>query len=332
MDFFLNACVLLSVGSTGLVQPGPVFPSVALQSDKIALSGSIEVALALEGPAPLRVELPKDAEKLLAPESANVWQIRPLGPPHSTSLDGNRERWEQHYRFAPFVPGEKVPIIFAPLKVAVGAELNPRDVAFPTKEVRVQTTLTEAKPENSRPVTGIEELPTVPPPPPESFGWQFAAILGAIFFSVLVGVLIRKWRAKPPPAPPGQWAAREFARLERDLALERLTNLAAADRLAAILREYIESRHGLAATKRTTAELLSACTGADWPPERTRPLGEILDRCDRAKYAADPPTDPIALINQAREWLRSAESPPCTGGLPPLTDVRKKSRTGAAGP
>src|SRR5262249_47646727 len=162
--------------------------------------------------------------------------------------------------------------------------LNSREVTFPSKEVRVQSTITDAKAEQARPVTGIEELPMIKPPR-DSMGWQFAATLGAIFFFVVIGVLVRRSRAKPPPIPPGQWANRELDRLERDHAMGRVTNLAAADRLASILRDFIERRFGILATKLTTAELLVACTQADWPAERTEPLGEVLDRCDRAKFA-----------------------------------------------
>ena len=41
-------------------QPGELFHTVSLTSDKIALSGSTQLTLAIEGSAPLRVELPKD--------------------------------------------------------------------------------------------------------------------------------------------------------------------------------------------------------------------------------------------------------------------------------
>jgi hypothetical protein len=288
---------------------------VSLQPDRISLSGSIQLSLALEGPSPLHIELPKEPEKLLTSESATVWHIRPLGAAKVVQLDGGRERWEQTYRLSPFVPGEKVTIAFAPLKVTAGAELNPQEITFPSKEVRVQTAISEPKPENARPVTGIEELPTIAPPPPEAVGWQFIAALGAIFASVLIAVLIRKSRAKPALAPPREWAARELDRLERDYALERITGVQAADRLAAVLREFIERHFSLPARKLTTAELLSECGRAGWPAERVEPLGEILERCDRAKFAGDAPesAEMMTLLNRSREWIAGLGLPPAAG-------------------
>jgi hypothetical protein len=109
------------------------------------------------------------------------------------------------------------------------------------------------------------------------------AVLASVFAAVLVMALIRKWRAKPPPLPPGESAARELDRLDADLAAGRATGSVAADRLAAVLRGYVERRYGLPAAKLTTAELLAACEQAGWPAGATAELRELLERCDRAK-------------------------------------------------
>ena len=286
-------------------QPGELFHTVSLSSDKIALSGSTQLTLAIEGTAPLRVELPKNVEKLLTRESATVWHIKPHGDAKLISLAGGRERWEQTFRLSPFVPGEKVTVAFAPIHVTMGAELNPQDVTFPSKEVRVQSAIAEAKSEDARPVTSIEELPKLPAVHSESTVWWFLTCLGAVFATVLVFALIRKSRKKPEPVPPGDWAARELDKLERDHALERIAGLQAADRLAAILREFIERRHGLSASKHTTPELLGECVQAKWPAERIGALREVLERCDRAKYANEAPhlDEMLALIGRSREWL-----------------------------
>jgi hypothetical protein len=276
-----------------------VFPESGIDHSTIQLSESARLTLTLEGPAPLRVDMPKEPDKLLTPESANVWHIRPAGPPAVTPLPEGRERWAQTFRISPFIPGEKVVVAFAPVKVTASTDLNPQEVTFPAKEVRVQTSITEVKPDNARPVTKIEELPITPPPPPEAVGWKMAVVLGSVFAAVLVAVLIRKARAKPPPLPPGEWAVREFDRV--DVSAGR----AAADRIAAVLREYIERRHGLTATKLTTTELLIGCEAAGWPVVRTAPLGAVLECCDRAKFAGDVPgmTETAELVSQARTWV-----------------------------
>ena len=83
--------------------------------------------------------------------------------------------------------------------------------------------------------------------------------------------------------PPSVWAIRELGRIDSAAGLQ------AADRLAAILREFIERRDGLPAPHLTTTELLAECAMANWPQELTDPLRELLDRCDRAKFAGDVP-------------------------------------------
>jgi hypothetical protein len=307
----LGFLLLLLFPALAFAQPGAVFPSSGVDRGTIQLSESARLTLTLEGPAPLRVELPKEPDKLLTPESATVWHIRPAGPPAVTPLpEDGRDRWTQTFRVSPFVPGKKVTLAFGPVKVTAGTDLNPQDVTFPAKEVRVQTAITDAKPDNARPVTRIEELPTPPTQPPEAMVWPFLLALGAVFAAVLVAGVIRRARAKPPPLPPGEWALRELDRVERD----GLAGRAVADRVAAVLREYVERRHGLLATKLTTTELLVACEAAGWPTERTGPLGEVLERCDRAKFAGDEPDagEAAELVVQAREWV--ASSPPTAVG------------------
>ncbi|HXD88229.1 MAG TPA: hypothetical protein VN641_17200 [Urbifossiella sp.] len=272
---------------------------MSLSADKIALADSVQLTLALEGPAPLRVDLPQKPEQLLAPMSAKVWSIRATGPAKITLLYGGRERWEARYRLSPFAPGEKVPIVFSPLKVTAGDDANASDVEFPSREVRVQTAITEPKADDARPVTGIEELPAVPAPQPQAAGWPFIAVLASIFAAVLVGAVIRRWRREPPPLPPGEWALRELGGIDPE------SGLLAADRLAAILREFIERRDGLSAPHLTTTELLAECAKADWSQERTAPLRELLERCDRAKFAGDIPdaAEMETLRSRAVAWM-----------------------------
>jgi hypothetical protein len=285
------------VGAIITLQPAPVVPSISVQPDKIDLGETTTVTLAVEGPAPLRIELPNEAEKLLSPKSALMWQIKPIGPPKRTPQDGGRERWEQAYRLSPFFHGDRVLLAFNSIIV------NGESIAFVGQQVRVRRTIEEPKAENAVPVTGIETLPPLPPKPVNASGWPFIAGLVGIFAVVLVVVLIRKKRTAPPPLPLNVWAERELDRLEREQAMERIDSRAATDRLAAILREYVERRFGLPATRLTTSELLA--TTAEWPADRTIPLRDVLELCDQSKFAGTAP-DPaglLALIGAGRAWI-----------------------------
>ncbi|MDB5309085.1 MAG: hypothetical protein JWO38_3287 [Gemmataceae bacterium] len=318
----LLVCVLVAgwfllAGAPARAQPAEVVPSAGVDRNSIRLSESARLRLALEGPAPLRVDLPAEPEKILSPEAAGAWRIRPAGAAAVTPLAEGRERWERTFRLDPWDPAEKAVITFAPVKVTAGTDLNPREVNWPAIEVRVQTTIGETKAENARPVTGIEDLPPVTPPNPAVVGWQMAAGLGSVFATMVVVVLVRRARAKPPPLPPGEWAVRELDRLDRALAAVGVTGGDAADRVAAVVREFVERRHGLPAPKLTTTELLVECEGAAWPVERTEPLREILVRCDRAKFAGDVPdaVEAGALVDTARCWIMAAGS--ASGGREP---------------
>src|SRR5262249_26054562 len=205
---------------------------------------------------------------------------------------------------SPYPPGG--PIVFAPITV------NGQEVTVSPLEIKVLNTVTDARPESARPVTGIEELPPVPVEPPAPVGWKIAAGAAVVFVLGIVAGLIRRARVKPKPLPPVEWAVAEFDRLERDgTAGEEL-----AERVAAVLREFVARRFGILAPKLTTTELLTEVERAEWPAESAAELRAMLERCDRAKFAADAPDadEGRTLVSRAREWVSSPNPPTPAGG------------------
>ncbi|MCE9562246.1 MAG: DUF4381 family protein [Planctomycetes bacterium] len=257
------------------------------QKSPIRLSESLQARLAIEGPAPLRVELPKP---FLDPITDRDWKIQPVGNVSVVSIAERRERWTQTYRLDPYVPGKGLPVIFAAVKV------NGREVQPGGFEVTVLSTVAEPKAENAKPVTSIEELPDPDPiSPPRVAAWQLVLLCGGII-AVIAFVL---WmRPKPPPMPPHEWAIGALDELER----AGVANRELVARAAEILRELIERQFGIPATKLTTAELLATTA---WTVEQTDPLRRILDRCDLAKFAGDIPNDDGCrdLLARCRNWL-----------------------------
>ena len=270
----------------------------------------LRVRLAVVGPAPLRVELPP---QLLDADSELNWAVRPAGPPALKPLGGGREEWAQEFRLGPFAFGKAVRVGFAPVKVTAGGD-RPRDVTAAAFEVRVRSRFDgedgqpKLDPESARAgvaITGIEQLPPRPPDPPEPTGWLI--VLGAaavVAVGVVVGI-VRRSRRKPKPLPPVEWAAAELDRLEQVGGAEL------AERLAAVLREFVARRFGIPAPRLTTGELLVAAGKAEWPAEPTAELGAVLDRCDRAKFAGDPPDadEGRELVARGRAWVL-AHAPP----------------------
>lgn len=292
--------IVASAFLVNALQPEAVAASVTVQPNKIDLGETATLTLAIEGNAALRVEMPAEAEKLLTAKSALMWQIRPLGPARTVGQDAGRERWEQSFRLSPFYHGDRVTIAFNSVLV------NGQPVTFDAQIVRVRKTIDDASPEKAVPVTGIEELPSIPPTPPDASGWPFVAGLVFVFAAAIAFVLMRKKRNVFPPVPPNTWAERELDRLERDRAMDRTDSRIAVDRLAAILREYVERRFAVPAPRFTTAELHAAALAAEWPAERSNPLRDLLEVCDRAKFAGESPDD-SALIAVARVWIAAAK-------------------------
>jgi len=287
--------LLLPIPTVAFAQPPTASVSREPKSDKsIALSESLHATLTIEGPPPLRVEL---STPLLDPLSDANWQVKetPDDAKITDISEGNkkRQRWTRTFRLSPFVPGDPVLVIFAPVKV------NGDDVPVGGFDVKVVSTIAEAKPESARPVTGIEELPA--PPIAPSVSWLLWVVV-AVTLLALVGVVVGvRFRRRPPPLSPLAWALAAFARLEETVPSGEET----VRRAAAVLREFIERRFGVPAPRLTTPELLATAEQAGWPVEETDALRLLLDRCDRAKFAGSVPDDRGCrdLLAGCRKWV-----------------------------
>ena len=77
-------------------QPQDIRASAKADSDRTTMSGFVRVTLTIEGPAPLRVELPK---QLLTDDANLAWRIRvEEAKPTITPTAKGREEWKQVYR------------------------------------------------------------------------------------------------------------------------------------------------------------------------------------------------------------------------------------------
>lgn len=137
------------------------------------------------------------------------------------------------------------------------------------------------------PMEGFVDAPMVEPLP-----WDRIAVFAAVCMA-LIGAITWWWRRRgqrvpvlPPPVPPhilaqGAWAdARATIRDEHELAVC----------LSVVLRDYLESRTGIPASKATTSEIWAAlaAAGVDGVPLDDALKGriaQILDATDRLKFA-----------------------------------------------
>jgi hypothetical protein len=254
-----------------------VTAAVTAEPRTVRLSESVRVTLSVEGAAPLRVEL---SNEVLDEESAAAWRARPAGPATVTDRPGGRQRWARTYRFDPYLSGQPLRLGFAPATARAGTDPQPQTVAWEPVNVTVTTEVTAAT--EPRPTTGIEDLPPIGAPT-NSLRDRIAVFAGLGVAVVLAGAvgawLLRKRRRGPPPSPE-EWAAARLDELTPD-------DPTFADRLSDVLRTFLERRSGLPATRRTTAELLTAVEPDAIPVELVRP---VLERCDAAKFAGLDPT------------------------------------------
>lgn len=282
---FLFSPALLSA------QPPAIRANAEADKKTVTLSDSVRITFTIEGPAPLRVEPPK---QLLTADANSAWRIRSEGTAALTSLPNGRELWRQVYRLDPYIPGELI-VTFAPFTV------NGQLVGGPAIAINVTKTVAEADPNAARPVTPPEDVPPPPITPPTQslvLPW-IAAAVGLMCVLVVVAARMRSRRAKP--VLPGEWAITELTKLEASEA----SNAEMVERIAEIVRMLVERRFAIPATKLTTAELLATAAQQGWPVEQADPLRGMLDDCDRAKFAGDVPDDDGCrrLIRVAIDWV-----------------------------
>ena len=285
---------LVLVGSSG-AQPMGVTADAKADRERITLSNPVRVTLTLEGPAPLRIVLPK---QLLTADADTGWRIRPDGSATMTSAPNGRERWQQVYRLDPYTEGAPLVVSFSPVTV------NDSKVTFPTVPVTVTRTVSEATAAAARPVTPPEDVPLPPSPVPATVpAWVFA--LGPVFVVLLMVVWVR--RRRPRAVPPAEWALAALAKL----AAAGAGGSEIAERVAAVLRTFVERRFLIPATTLTTAELSVATEKQGWAVEQAEPLGALLDECDRAKFAGDVPDDDGCrrLVLLAVDWINHVRRP-----------------------
>jgi hypothetical protein len=297
----LVTLALLLATASLRAQPAGVVAKVEPKAAKVTLAESVRVTLSLEGPAKMRVELPK---QLLTADANSAWRIRPEGSATVTALADGREEWRQVYRLDPYLlsdpPGAPLRVTFNP------ATVNGQEVAWPAVEVVVDRIGGASAPPTPKPipVTGVEDVPDPIQPPTQSLSPWWFVVAGGVFVAAVLVAAYRRAR-RPKRVPPHDWALGELAKLEGKAGAK------VVERLAAVVRRFIERRFGVPATKLTTSELLTAASEQGWPVEQADALRVVLDECDRVKFAGDAPDDDGCrrLVRLAVEWVNDFGRP-----------------------
>jgi len=247
-----------------------------LDANTIALSGTVQLTLTIEGPAPLRVETPRE---WFQPLTLQLWQVAPIAPAQVTELAEGQQQWQQSFRLDPFERGE-LQILVVPVQVRA-AENAPAEVNFGPLSVQVKTLIGKVELAALHPGTTIEPAPVSERTLPLWPG--IIALLGLVLgFAIWV-----RWRRQQPV--PTLWE-------QRAQELDAVVKLAPADaamQLSMLMRQWLEADTPLPATRRTTPELIALAAPAS-------PV-ELLRECDAARF-----TGQAISSEQVREWVGAA--------------------------
>ena len=154
-------------------------------------------------------------------------------------------------------------------------------------------------------------------PMSEPFPWRPVAAAGAAAL-VAAALVARRIRRASPGTPTVRAAPTATVPAEGPhvRALQRVAVLRARaprtpdDHIetAAIARDYVHDRFGIAAGERTTDELLAAPQIA---PAARRLLADVLRPCDLVKFARDEPTAAAraAVLDAAESFIRGTAAP-----------------------
>jgi Domain of unknown function (DUF4381) len=129
-----------------------------------------------------------------------------------------------------------------------------------------------------------------------------AAVLALIVLGLVVWLIVRTIKRRPPPPPltPRAQAIRELEALRSKV--EKLEPYAFSIEVSDVLRRFITAQYGLHATQQTSPEFLAAISRAPEFSNEDRVLLErFLERCDLIKFAHIDATQA-----DSSELLRSA--------------------------
>jgi len=260
------------------VESGPVELSVRAAPTELTVADRVRLSLTIEYDEATEIEWP-DAAEALGEELALAAEEQ--SPP--TITDEGRTRVRRAYVLEPDLPGETTIGAFEIAWRAGGGEGTVRTEPVP---ITIRSLLQEDDEAEVAPRKGVAE----PPPPIERWlAIGAAALLALVVLTALIVMLIRRAlrrRRDTPPLSPHEAALLALQRLEEQNLLGAGRQEEFVERLADILRRYVEGRFGLDAPHRTTEEFLrDARRSPVMPADDAGQIARFLRQCDLVKFA-----------------------------------------------
>jgi hypothetical protein len=247
------------------------------------------------------------------------WNDRALSPlvvrleSSSRREEGGRVEETRRYRGYAFAREDvRVPAPSFRARRSDGGE--ERLVAAAPLRLRVRPALPPAAP-------AAPELPGEPIPEPGAT-WPWAVALGAVLLAALGLLVARARRRAGVPAVPPPEAPVVAPPSPAEVALERLSRVAAraspgpderrddVAEVAAVVRAYVAERFAVRAHEKTSPEVRAAIDPAVGAGPRVA-LATVLDAADWAKFAAAAPApkDRLAVLADAASFVRETAPP-----------------------
>jgi hypothetical protein len=267
----------------------------------LPLWDSLTLTFTVEGSKALEVEPPRDVQP------ATGWTLLSTAASATTTVDGQRRRWQQTLLLAPQQPGA-VALPLPSIRYRDGGSTW-TTASWPPLTISVVAEAS-ADPGKLRARATVEELPPVAAPPPRPWWLLLAlpllALAGAAFY------LLRRRSTRRPARSPAQAALRHWQRLMASNLPETGCSERFITLLTIVVRRYLQEEFQLPARRQTTAELLQALAGAErWAEAERNTLAALLQRCDRLKFggAAVPAAECRQLAEQVRAFVERTSSP-----------------------
>jgi hypothetical protein len=261
-------------GWEGLI--GPVELSVHATPDRVALGGSVSLAVSVQGgtnvwAAPIAFRLP--------PDVAEVFER-----PSELSRDMGRSLGLRWYRTFDVVPRRAGVLEIPELRVAW---FDPR--ARRWGETRAQAVRIEVAERTEAAPAAWEDAPSTPAEAaePGRLAWAAAALALGAATGLGIGFGLRRRPRGAPPGPIASAEERVAARAALERALASGDGAAAAAAAARLLRLALEPE--LPGARSLAAEELAG----------RGPLAERLARLERARFAGAPGAELLALAREA---------------------------------
>jgi hypothetical protein len=278
-----------------------------------------ERTLRLAGAVRVRIELVGNGSLLVEPEPADggdSWAVE--SDKKQTLPDAARGTvtWRRELVFTPLQPGDhKLPV--PGLNYTEDGKEERIDweakQQLPVLHVLTQIGAPDAK--DAHDITDVEDIPAPPAFVPPWPVFAAAAAVGGLLLAAAGWWLLRRPR-RVVPLPPHRVALWELDRLARRAPATAAEAELHHRELARVVRTYLEKRFRLPAQRRTSAELAAVLKASNQlSDEQQALLGDILARCDLAKFARAAPTadECQAVVTQARtlvEQTAPAAQPP----------------------